>query len=327
MPLVVGIPGVMPCAVTPSGDSEAPTITALTVSNGYDSTHGASTTLLISGITLTATDNVGVTGYLINESATPPAAEDVDIFPAPTTYTATGAASKYAHLYAWARDAAGNVSEAAEAYVLCLITTHAGAFTLNAVPSAGVYDVTFSYGAGASGWTAAEFSDLAAINNETLSRVDIGSGVYAAQSEDGDGVNRGVRWTQAISIKSASYAFYTTKTEPTLRINANVAGTWNGNPDWVAAGLVANVDWAVGIWDDGSEIGWTELTTPIAELTWRTLNLTGVTATTATASITGDHNYAGTITQSLNYLYVFLTCKYGWVLRIGVFTATGTIQV
>ncbi|MEW5830355.1 MAG: LamG-like jellyroll fold domain-containing protein, partial [Chloroflexota bacterium] len=57
----------------------------------------------------TASDDTGVTGYLITESATPPAAGDAGWSgTAPTTYT-VAAAGTY-DLYPWAKDAAGNVS-------------------------------------------------------------------------------------------------------------------------------------------------------------------------------------------------------------------------
>jgi len=84
-----------------SSDTTKPAITTFTVPT-------TSTSLTISGITLVATDNVGVTGYLINESATPPSAASVNLVNPPTTYTAATFGAKT--LYAWARDAAGNVS-------------------------------------------------------------------------------------------------------------------------------------------------------------------------------------------------------------------------
>ncbi len=57
----------------------------------------------------TASDAVGVTGYMITESSTAPAASDSGWSgSAPTTYT-VGAEGNYT-LYPWAKDAAGNVS-------------------------------------------------------------------------------------------------------------------------------------------------------------------------------------------------------------------------
>ena len=57
---------------------------------------------------LTATDNVGVTGYLINKSATAPAASAAGwTATAPTSVTAVAGSNTF---YAWAKDAAGNVS-------------------------------------------------------------------------------------------------------------------------------------------------------------------------------------------------------------------------
>ena len=68
-----------------------------------------STSLTIPITTLTASDNTGVTGYLITESSSKPSATATGWTTiAPTTFTASGAGSK--DLYAWAKDAAENVS-------------------------------------------------------------------------------------------------------------------------------------------------------------------------------------------------------------------------
>jgi trimeric autotransporter adhesin len=85
----------------PTGDTTKPTVTTFTVP-------ATSSSLTISGITFTASDNVGVTGYLINESATPPSAAAITLGSAPTSYTAASVGAKI--LYAWVKDAAGNVS-------------------------------------------------------------------------------------------------------------------------------------------------------------------------------------------------------------------------
>jgi len=70
---------------------------------------------------LTATDNVGVTGYLLSESATVPSASASGWSIAqPSSYTFTSAGTKT--LYAFARDAAGNVSHPKEATVTIDIT-------------------------------------------------------------------------------------------------------------------------------------------------------------------------------------------------------------
>lgn len=74
-----------------------------------------STSTAVTVTTLTATDDFGVTGYLVNESATKPAAGASGwTATKPTTYTATAGAHT---LYAWAKDAAGNVSESRSAAV------------------------------------------------------------------------------------------------------------------------------------------------------------------------------------------------------------------
>jgi len=87
--------------ITYTLESTKPVITTFTVPV-------TSSSLTISGITLAATDNIAVTGYLLNESATPPAAAAVNLASPPTSYIAASEGAKV--LYAWARDAAGNVN-------------------------------------------------------------------------------------------------------------------------------------------------------------------------------------------------------------------------
>ena len=68
-----------------------------------------SNSLTVSISTFTATDNIGVTGYLITESPEIPSVSDSRwSTTAPTNFTVSGAGSRT--LYAWAKDLAGNIS-------------------------------------------------------------------------------------------------------------------------------------------------------------------------------------------------------------------------
>jgi hypothetical protein len=72
-----------------------------------------------------ATDNVGVTGYLFNESSVVPSLSDpMWIVTVPTHYVFASIGKKT--LYAWARDAAGNVSKSKKAKVNVTGTLLAG---------------------------------------------------------------------------------------------------------------------------------------------------------------------------------------------------------
>ncbi len=86
----------------PPPDTIAPTVTAFI-------TPTTSSTLTVPITSLTATDNVGVTGYMVKESATTPTAGAVGWTTTPTT-SFTFATAGQKTLYAWAKDAAGNVS-------------------------------------------------------------------------------------------------------------------------------------------------------------------------------------------------------------------------
>ena len=83
-------------------DTTAPVVTLFSLP-------ATSSSLTVAVTQLTATDDVAVTGYMLSESDTAPAADDPNwSADAPTSYTFATAAMHT--LYAWARDAAGNVS-------------------------------------------------------------------------------------------------------------------------------------------------------------------------------------------------------------------------
>jgi peptidoglycan hydrolase-like protein with peptidoglycan-binding domain len=85
-----------------ASDTNNPTVTAFTIP-------ATSTSLVVSVSSFTATDNILVTGYLLTETSTAPSAGlETWVTPAPTSYTFATTGSKT--LYAWAKDAAGNVS-------------------------------------------------------------------------------------------------------------------------------------------------------------------------------------------------------------------------
>jgi hypothetical protein len=87
------------------GDTEAPVITDFTLTSP-DPTSDLEITF-----TLDATDNVGVTGWLVNENSTPPASDDdAWLDNKPTEYLLSGEEGTQT-IYAWAKDDAGNVSE------------------------------------------------------------------------------------------------------------------------------------------------------------------------------------------------------------------------
>jgi hypothetical protein len=93
-------------------NNPVPDLTAPTISSFSLPATAASLTVPVTS--LAATDNKAVSGYLITESATPPAANAAGWSatpPASFTFSAAGAKTAYA----WAKDAAGNVSASRQA--------------------------------------------------------------------------------------------------------------------------------------------------------------------------------------------------------------------
>ena len=95
-------------------DTTPPTVTGFSIPT-------TSTSLTVSITTFTATDNVGVTGYMVTDRPPlqPPQQPGWSTTP-PASYTCSTAGAKT--LYAWAKDAAGNVSASRSASVTITFT-------------------------------------------------------------------------------------------------------------------------------------------------------------------------------------------------------------
>ena len=107
------------------GDNTAPIVTSFTM----PATASVLTVLVTS---LTATDDVGVTGYLITTSSTAPSATDAGwTTNAPTSFTFSAAGTQTA--FAWAKDLAGHVSASRSATV-----------TITTVPAAAVQGIVIN---------------------------------------------------------------------------------------------------------------------------------------------------------------------------------------
>ncbi len=101
--------------ITLAGDTTPPTVTGFVIPS-------TATSLTVNITTFTATDNMAVTGYMLTEtSATPSASASGWRATVPTTYTFTSAGTKT--LYAWAKDAAGNVSTSLSDTVIITLPT------------------------------------------------------------------------------------------------------------------------------------------------------------------------------------------------------------
>jgi hypothetical protein len=79
------------------------------------------TSLTVSVSSFTATDNIGVTGYLLTETSSTPSSSNPNwsgSAPSSFTFSASGTDA----IYAWAKDAAGNISDAASTSVTITLT-------------------------------------------------------------------------------------------------------------------------------------------------------------------------------------------------------------
>lgn len=114
-----GTTGTTNTTSTGSSDAAAPTVASFTLPS-------TATTLKVAISSFTATDNVGVTGYLVTQSsATPSASASGWSSSAPTSFTFSASGSQTA--YAWAKDAAGNVSAGASASTVITLSSSSSA--------------------------------------------------------------------------------------------------------------------------------------------------------------------------------------------------------
>ncbi len=102
------VPNTSTISNVPSGTTSATPDTTAPNMTGF-SIPGTSTSLEVPITTFTATDNIVVTGYLLTETADAPSASDFAwSISAPTSYIFSS--QGFQVLYAWAKDAAGNIS-------------------------------------------------------------------------------------------------------------------------------------------------------------------------------------------------------------------------
>ena len=108
-------------------DATAPVVTGFAIP-------AISTSLTVAITTFTATDNTGVTGYLVTENATIPTASSAGWSTnVPASYTFASAGAKT--LYAWVKDAAGNVGGAISGVTITVSDATAPVITGFAIPA------------------------------------------------------------------------------------------------------------------------------------------------------------------------------------------------
>jgi hypothetical protein len=107
-----------------TGDTTAPTITGFSMPSTANS--------LTVPLTFTASDDIGVTGYLVSQDSTRPTVSDSRWrSTAPTSYTFS--ATDFQIVYGWAKDAAGNISAASGTSTTITLPAGVGAAFLQGV--------------------------------------------------------------------------------------------------------------------------------------------------------------------------------------------------
>jgi len=228
-------------AAAPAADTTAPTISSFTLPST-----ASGLTVPISG--LTATDEVGVTGYMVTTSQAPPAASAAGWNTAPpTSVTAVAGENTF---YAWTKDAAGNVSAGKSATVTVSLpdTTPptVGTFTLPATASgltvpvsalAATDDVgvtgylvtteSTAPAASAAGWTAAAPANVTAKEGDNT--------FYAWAKDAAGNVSQPKSATVAVTPAAAEDTV-----KPTLAVSTLATGAYTNKPTLNISGTVTD---------------------------------------------------------------------------------------
>jgi len=222
-------------------DTSVPVVSAFTLP-------ASATNLTVLVSTFTATDNVGVTGYLVTTSATKPLATATGWTSAvPASIAAPSAGS--VTFYAWAKDAVGNVSASKGATVNITlpdsIVPVVNAFTLPAtatnmtvpvntftatdnvgVTGCMVTTSTAAPAASASGWTSAAPA--------TVTASAAGTVTFYAWAKDASG-NVSLSKSASVIITTAADT-----TKPTLSVSALANGAYTNKPTLNVTGLATD---------------------------------------------------------------------------------------
>jgi alpha-tubulin suppressor-like RCC1 family protein len=150
-----------------------------------------------------ASDDTGVAGYLITESATPPSASDPGWKVAPPAFYAVGTAGTHT-LYAWVKDAAGNISSPAIATVVSEDTIPA-AFGFTAVTNAGRGVLYTS--------NAATVADI-----NVPADISVSGGEYSVNGGPYTSTNGTVMNGDQVTVRQTSSANFSTQTDVVLTI-------------------------------------------------------------------------------------------------------------
>ncbi|BCS54949.1 DUF4082 domain-containing protein [Geobacter sp. SVR] len=223
-----------------AADTTAPTVTAFSIP-------ASSSSLTVAVSSFTASDNTGVTGYLLTESSTRPAASASGwTTAAPTSYTFGTTGSKT--LYAWAKDAAGNVSAGKSATVTVstvVADTTAPTVTAFSIPASSssltvaVSSFTASDNTGVTGYLLTESSTRPAATASGWSAAAPGSYTFGTT-----GSKTLYAWAKdAAGNVSASRSASTVVSQSTSSSNTSI---WNGAmPSLVDAGADSPVELGV----------------------------------------------------------------------------------
>jgi len=230
---------------TPStSDTTAPTNTSITINSGASYTNSTTVT-----VTLSATDSVGVTGYYLSTSSSTPVATASGWNSVTSTTSYSGSASypltrgdENKTIYAWFKDAAGNVSSTASDSII--LDTTAPIVTITSPTSGDTYTATGST-VSMSGNASDSLSGISSVtwSNDKGGRGDASGTTYWSVSNislsSGDNKitvtakdNVGNTATDTITVTYTAGTAPTVKTGSATNVTANSAtlsGTVNAN--------------------------------------------------------------------------------------------------
>ena len=250
--------------ITVAPDTEPPLITSFTLPS-------KASNLTVTGVTLAASDNSqAISGFFLSESPAKPDAGAIGwTLPAPAQYTFASAGTKI--LYAWAKDAAGNVSDYATASVdvslPVLLAPTVGAPSKSilkpgdsvtfSVGYSGAESVTLNAGSvtlnktGTANGTAAVAGSGSSTRTVTITNIT-GDGTLGISIAAGSASASGGSITAAASAASAT--FTVDSTAPTLFVAALADSTATSNNTLTVSGSASDLNGIAGVTVNGTPV-------------------------------------------------------------------------
>ncbi|MEJ2697072.1 MAG: carboxypeptidase regulatory-like domain-containing protein [Candidatus Sulfobium sp.] len=290
-------------------DKQSPTVTVFTIPGTYSS-------LTVPITAFGATDNVGVTGYIVTQSSrTPSAGAEGWTQTAPSSFIFSSEGTKT--LYAWARDAAGNVSTSKSATVTITLDSTGG-----------------SSGTGGTGGTTGSTSEISGVVRDIVTGAVISGAVVSDGTNSATTDNTGA---YTLNDPAGNYTLTTSKSGylTTAQVTTVMSGS-GSTVDWALTKSygnqtvpASNMSYVILAWNDlgmhcdQNDYSYFGILPPFNTLHAQVFRRGGEGAGLMTSGITVSYSFPKKTNSALHTNFWSYAPQFGWDVPTNV-GITGT---